>query len=83
MRQTNICASEWEDFRAVLTQRQRKSTKFETREYVEPIKGKGIQPLCGSITIRNRATDVKRTYGTGHNSIWVVEFSDDLAAGVL
>lgn len=83
MANTNIHESEWEDVDAELRRRRRTRDEFDWKEEVAPLRGTGIQPLRGMLTVRNLKTGVACVYQTGHGSVWVTDFLRDLDARML
>lgn len=56
--------------------------EFDFDEKVSKPLHTGISPELGKLTVTLNATDEARTYNTGYGSAWVVEFDDDLKAGL-
>lgn len=83
MRATNIHDSEWADCQTELRHRNRSFNEFEFIESVEPITGPGIQPLRGTVLVRNRKTGTERTYWTGNANTWVIDFIAEVDRAIL
>jgi hypothetical protein len=77
-----IDPTELEDFRATLTAQGYSENDFAIRAVENPISDKGISIVTGRVTITYNKTKKSRTYSCGHGSAWVVDFHDDLKAGL-
>ena len=74
--------SEREDFRTAIVNARLDPSDFELIEREDPMRGPGIQPVTGTVTIRRKSNGSEKKYRAGHGSRWPAEFSDDLAGGV-
>lgn len=76
-----ICPTEKEDFDNAITSAGYRKEDFDVRESETPMSAGGIEPITGTITVRNKQTGLERSYKAGHGSTWVAEFENDLRTG--
>ena len=79
---TIIDRTEWEDLDHTLAKYKRNRDEFDFAEIESRPLSAGIEPRLGTLTITLSDTGEAKTYKTGHGSAWVVEFDDDLKAGL-
>lgn len=82
MREAMIQETEKEDFRQVIVEKRLDFSDFELNEHEDPIRGAGLHPITGYVTIHKRSTAITHRYEAGHSSAWVVQFADDLSNGL-
>ena len=82
MTATNITQSEWDDFDQVLSEYKRNRTEFEIKETVQRPTTACIEHLRGATSIKLIKREISKVYQAGLGSSWVVDFEDDLCAGV-
>lgn len=79
----NLRSSEVDDLKTELQRQHRSLDEFDVSATPQRLDDEfgAISANRGTVTIKLRKTGAERTYGTGHASTWVVQFSNDLQAG--
>jgi len=77
-----IGESEIEDFKNSILSRRLDQSDFELTKHEEPMRGVGVQPIKGNVTIKRKSSGKHKTYKAGHLSSWPAEFDQDLKRGI-
>jgi Ni,Fe-hydrogenase III small subunit len=72
---------ELEDFHASIDDQGYDIDDFELTQSANPTPA-GSVSVTGTVTVKRKSKDVKRTYPAGHDSAWPATFDDDLESGI-
>ncbi|MEF3062897.1 hypothetical protein V4C85_24020 [Ralstonia solanacearum] len=73
---------EQDDFSAVCKKYGRSVDEFDVRDEDQYPAGGAVGPIRREVTVALRGKDAMKLYDGGHVSRWIVDFEDDLKAGV-
>ena len=73
---------EQDDFSAACKKYGRAVDEFEIRDEDQYPVGGAVGPIKREVTVALRGKDAVQLYDGGHGSHWIVDFEDDLRAGV-
>jgi hypothetical protein len=79
---TLLHKSEREDFAAEITAAGFVMTEFDLIEELDPPSSPALYVATGHLVVTRSEFSRSRRYVAGHGSAWVVEFREDLLAGV-
>jgi hypothetical protein len=73
---------ELEDFHASIEDQGYDKDDFELTQSANPTPAGSVSAVTGTVTVRRKSKDVKRTYPAGHDCAWPASFEDDLESGI-